>query len=224
MAASMSLPTVRFVGWLLAKVNRRLFSAIMVDEESVEVLRKLPAGEPVVLLPTHKSYLDFLLVSWILFTFDLKMPHIAAGSDFLNVALVASLFRRSGAFFMPRSLINDPLWAALLSEYTKVLVRNNQWVEFFIEGRRSRTGCVCVSESVCARARMCAYVHVCVCVHICVCTCVCIYIPGVFVCLCADVCGCVCVCVCVCIITQYTVLHNPVYFQWLYAVSGYSTV
>jgi glycerol-3-phosphate O-acyltransferase len=42
------------------------------------------------------------------------MPHIAAGSDFLNVALVASLFRRSGAFFMPRSLINDPLWAALL--------------------------------------------------------------------------------------------------------------
>jgi len=73
MAASMSLPTVRFVGWLLAKVNRRLFSAIMVDEESVEVLRKLPAGEPVVLLPTHKSYLDFLLVSWILFTFDLKV-------------------------------------------------------------------------------------------------------------------------------------------------------
>jgi len=36
MAASMSLPTVRFVGWLLTKVNRRLFSAIMVDEESVE--------------------------------------------------------------------------------------------------------------------------------------------------------------------------------------------
>jgi len=60
----------------------------------------------------HLTYV--LLVSWILFTFDLKMPHIAAGSDFLNVALVASLFRRSGAFFMPRSLINDPLWAALL--------------------------------------------------------------------------------------------------------------
>jgi glycerol-3-phosphate O-acyltransferase len=43
---------------------------------------------------------------------------------------------------MPRTLINEPLWAAVLSEYTKVLVRNNQWVEFFIEGRRSRTGWV----------------------------------------------------------------------------------
>jgi len=83
------------------------------------------------------------LISYIhrvLFTFDLKMPHIAAGSDFLNVAIVASLFRRSGAFFMPRSLVNEPLWAAVLSEYTKVLVRTNQWVEFFIEGRRSRSG------------------------------------------------------------------------------------
>ena len=46
----------------------------------------------------------------------------------------------SGAFFMPRSLMDDPLWAAVLSEYTKVLVRSNQWVEFFIEARRSRTG------------------------------------------------------------------------------------
>jgi len=34
----------------------------------------------VILLPTHRSYLDFLLVSWVLFTFDLKMPHIAAGA------------------------------------------------------------------------------------------------------------------------------------------------
>ena len=140
MAANMSLPTVRFVGWLLSKVNRRLFSAVFVDEASVEALRALPANEPVVLLPTHRSYLDFLLVSWVLFTFDLKLPHIAAGSDFLNVALVASLFRRSGAFFIPRTLVNDPLWAAVLSAYAQVLLRNNQWVEFFVEGKRSRSG------------------------------------------------------------------------------------
>jgi len=50
-----------------------------------------------------------------------------------------------------RSLLT--LWAVLHSEYTKVLVRNNQWVEFFIEGRRSRTGCVCVC--VCVSVRVC---------------------------------------------------------------------
>jgi len=55
-------------------VNRRLFTAIFVDETGVAALRQLPSDQPVLLLPTHRSYLDFLLVSWILFTFDLKVP------------------------------------------------------------------------------------------------------------------------------------------------------
>ena len=55
-------------------MNRRLFTAIFVDETGVAALRQLPTDQPVLLLPTHRSYLDFLLVSWILFTFDLKVP------------------------------------------------------------------------------------------------------------------------------------------------------
>lgn len=32
-----------------------------------------------VLLPSHRSYMDFLLMSYILFTYDLALPVIAAG-------------------------------------------------------------------------------------------------------------------------------------------------
>lgn len=32
-----------------------------------------------VLLPSHRSYMDFLLMSYILYTYDLALPVIAAG-------------------------------------------------------------------------------------------------------------------------------------------------
>lgn len=32
-----------------------------------------------VLLPSHRSYMDFLLMSYILYTYDLPLPVIAAG-------------------------------------------------------------------------------------------------------------------------------------------------
>lgn len=34
---------------------------------------------PVVLLPSHRSYMDFLLMSYILYTYDIALPVIAAG-------------------------------------------------------------------------------------------------------------------------------------------------
>ncbi|KAJ1482335.1 acyltransferase-domain-containing protein [Baffinella frigidus] len=141
LSSNLSLPTVRFMGWLMCKINRRLVNARVTGHADAEAnCPRLLSARPVVLLPTHKSYLDFLLVSWVLFAFDLRVPHIAAGHDFLNMALIATLFRRSGAFFIPRKIFKDPLWTAVLSEYTSELVKQNQWIEFFIEGSRSRSG------------------------------------------------------------------------------------
>lgn len=34
---------------------------------------------PVVLLPSHRSYIDFLMMSYLLFTYDVALPVIAAG-------------------------------------------------------------------------------------------------------------------------------------------------
>lgn len=34
---------------------------------------------PVILMPNHRSYVDFLVLSYILFTYDLPIPVIAAG-------------------------------------------------------------------------------------------------------------------------------------------------
>ncbi len=71
----------------------------------------------VILCPTHRSYIDFLLVSYIMFTLKMKIPHICAGEDFLEMKFVNHLLRRSGAFFMRRSFKGDPLYKAIFQTY-----------------------------------------------------------------------------------------------------------
>ena len=46
---------------------------------SCSQLQQAIQDHPVVLLPSHRSYMDFLLMSYILYTYDLALPVIAAG-------------------------------------------------------------------------------------------------------------------------------------------------
>ena len=43
---------------------------------------------PIVYCPTHRSYIDFLLVSVVLYYYKIEVPHICAGEDFLNIIIV----------------------------------------------------------------------------------------------------------------------------------------
>lgn len=51
-------------------------------------MREAIKKSPVVLIPTHRSYLDFLILSYVFFAYNLPMPRIAAGEDFLSVFIV----------------------------------------------------------------------------------------------------------------------------------------
>ena len=68
---------------------------------------------PLIFLPTHRSYIDFLIVSYIAFCYKMKVPYIAAGIDFLGIFLVNHLLRSSGAFYMRRTMKGDPLYLAI---------------------------------------------------------------------------------------------------------------
>jgi hypothetical protein len=64
--------------------------------------------------------MDFLLMSYLFFAYNLPVPYIAAGSDFLNMGAITKLLRESGAYFIRRSFRDDPLYTAVFEEYTKV--------------------------------------------------------------------------------------------------------
>lgn len=104
-------------------------------------LRDATKKNPVVFIPSHRSYMDFLLVSFICFSTDIPLPFIAAAADFMNMRVVRTLFRNSGAFFMRRSFMSDPLYWVVFTEYIQNQLQfGDQPLEFFLEGTRSRTG------------------------------------------------------------------------------------
>ncbi|XP_019382763.1 PREDICTED: dihydroxyacetone phosphate acyltransferase isoform X2 [Gavialis gangeticus] len=132
---------IRFFALTLSKVFKTLFRKICVNGEGIQKLQQAIQEHPVVLLPSHRSYMDFLMLSYLLYSYDLALPVIAAGIDFLGMRLVGELLRRSGAFFMRRTFGGDKLYWAVFAEYVKTMIRSGYApMEFFLEGTRSRTG------------------------------------------------------------------------------------
>ncbi len=121
-----------FVGAIV----RRMFSAIETD--GLDKVADYAKRHPLVLVPTHRSYFDFLIVSLLFYANYLVPPHIAAREN-MAFGPVGLAFRLAGAFYLRRSF-SDPLYKQVFRAYVAYLVREGFTQEFFIEGGRSRTG------------------------------------------------------------------------------------
>ena len=78
-------------------------------------------GKSLIFLPCHKSHIDYLVVSYILYITGIALPHIAAG-DNLNLPGVGAILRYNGAFFIRRQWGEDKLYIAIMKEYIHVLL------------------------------------------------------------------------------------------------------
>ena len=142
MAAQMDVEKARLLTYPLRKAWRLVYEGIRVDEKGLENVRNIAAkGEcPLVLLPSHRSYVDFIILSYIFFAYNLPLPHILAGEDFLGLGMLSTMLRHAGAFFIKRPFPNDVIYQAIFTEYVQRLLQDKQVLEFFLEGTRSRTG------------------------------------------------------------------------------------
>ena len=121
------------VEWLF----KRLFARI--DVHGLEPVVEAAKLHPLVLVPSHRSHFDYLILSWLFYQNHLVPPQVAAG---INLAFwpLGPIFRRAGAFFLRRSFDGDPLYRAVFRSYVQHLIKDGVTQEFFIEGTRSRTG------------------------------------------------------------------------------------
>jgi glycerone phosphate O-acyltransferase/fatty acyl-CoA reductase len=135
--------SVRGFAWFLHKLFRTIYEKVVVDKLAIMKLKNWDekVSGSLILVPTHRSYIDFLILSYVFFGYGIKVPFIAAAEDFLNIVAVHILLRRSGAFFIQRNQKKfRNLYKAIMAEYITKLLADNHYLEFFIEGTRSRVG------------------------------------------------------------------------------------
>ncbi|KFF48518.1 glycerol-3-phosphate acyltransferase [Gammaproteobacteria bacterium MFB021] len=136
-ASNMSYPVLRFLYELLKRLWNRLYDGV--DVHGLDAVKAIAGERTLVYVPCHRSHVDYLLLSYVLYREGLMPPHIAAGRN-LDMPLIGPLLRRGGAFFMRRSFKDNRLYAAVFNEYLHRLIARGQPIEYFIEGGRSRTG------------------------------------------------------------------------------------
>ena len=139
MGSKYSYSTVEVASWFLRRVFRNIFEGLTLHDEDFEMLRRTSKEGPLVFVPTHKSYVDFLMLSHLLHERQIAPPHVIAGIN-MNFWPFGAIAKRAGAVFIRRSFKGNPLYGEVLKHYVCALLTNKINLEFFIEGARSRTG------------------------------------------------------------------------------------
>jgi glycerol-3-phosphate O-acyltransferase len=123
------------VGW----ISRTMFDGFTTNHEVLNRVKNMSLKGPLVLIPSHKSHIDYLILDYLLYHNNLPVPHIAAGKN-LSFWPMGPIFRSGGAFFLRRSFSGAVLYSKVFAEYIHKLLEEGYNVEQFIEGGRSRTG------------------------------------------------------------------------------------
>ncbi|HMA92079.1 MAG TPA: 1-acyl-sn-glycerol-3-phosphate acyltransferase, partial [Polyangiaceae bacterium] len=131
--------TMVTLGKIVKVLFDRMYDGIEYNPTDMVKLRAASRDGTIVFLPSHKSHVDYLVMSYQLNALDMPVPMIAAG-DNLDFFPMGPLFRRSGAFFIRRSFKGDRLYAAIVDSYVRRLLRDGFPFELYLEGGRSRTG------------------------------------------------------------------------------------
>lgn len=124
---------------LLTWLWNTVYDGVLLDMEGLAGIRNISKKMPFVIIPCHRSHIDYLLLSYVFYKNNIQMPFIAAGNN-MSFFPMGYIFRRSGAFFLRRSFRGNVVYGKVFAKYVAALLREGLPLEFFIEGGRSRTG------------------------------------------------------------------------------------
>ncbi len=138
-AANYKPAFIKFAASIVDWITRTMFDGFTANQEIVTKVKNMSHRGPLILIPCHKSHIDYLILDYLLYQKNMQVPHIAAGKN-LSFWPMGPLFRSGGAFFLRRSFRGAVLYARVFAEYIYKLLEEGFHIEQFIEGGRSRTG------------------------------------------------------------------------------------
>ncbi|MBN2714689.1 MAG: 1-acyl-sn-glycerol-3-phosphate acyltransferase [Deltaproteobacteria bacterium] len=124
---------------LMMFIWKKIYSGLEIPREDMDKIRDAVGKGPLLLIPCHRSHVDYLAISETMNAANIMLPHIAAG-DNLAFWPMEFFFRSCGAFFIRRKFVDDKFYRAVVNAYIRKLIQEKYAIEVFIEGGRSRTG------------------------------------------------------------------------------------
>jgi glycerol-3-phosphate O-acyltransferase len=138
-AANFSIITIKWFNQSVQYMFTKIFDGIYFNTDELKRVREAALKAPIIFVPSHKSHMDYLIISSMLYMNKIIPPHIVAGAN-LTFFPMGPIFRKSGAFFMRRSFKGLYLYPTIFKQYIKTLISEGYSIEVFIEGTRTRTG------------------------------------------------------------------------------------
>ncbi|SHK64810.1 glycerol-3-phosphate acyltransferase [Pseudonocardia thermophila] len=138
LVASMSPLAVDLLSGVLRPLHSRAWN-VQVDTAGLERLRELNRRYALVFLPSHRSYVDPLLLADVLAEHDFPRNHVLSG-DNLNFWPFGPLAKRAGVVFIRRTFGDDEIYKLAVRQYFGYLLSKRFNLEWYMEGGRSRTG------------------------------------------------------------------------------------
>ena len=88
--------------WFFQKLWQKLYDQIIVNESQMQKLKQLlnDKSSNVILLPTHKSYMDFILIGYIHYHFKLEYPFVCGDDALFSLALISLLIKSTNGFYV----------------------------------------------------------------------------------------------------------------------------
>ncbi|GAA4751071.1 hypothetical protein GCM10023217_22190 [Gordonia alkaliphila] len=112
---------------------------VSVDLDTLGRLRTLNKSTSLVFLPSHRSYVDPLVLSGALDQHDFP-PNLVLGGNNLAFWPMGPIAQRAGTIFIRRQFGSDPVYKLAMRSYLSFIVEKRFNLEWYIEGGRSRTG------------------------------------------------------------------------------------
>src|SRR5690606_19259149 len=107
----------------------------------VKQLRNLARRGTVIMVPTHFSNLDSILIGWVIHTLGLPAFIYGAGLNLFNIKIFAYFMNSLGAYKVDRRKKNLP-YLETLKAYSTLAIQKGAHSLFFPGGTRSRSGMI----------------------------------------------------------------------------------
>jgi len=138
-AAHMRWWVIRILDLVLRPLWTVVYSGVDAPEEDMERIREAMRQGAAIIVPSHKSHLDYILLAWVFYRHKLTLPHVVAGAN-LAIPVVAFFLRSCGGFFIKRSFEGEHLHPPIFARYLRELIHHGVPIEFYLEGGRTRSG------------------------------------------------------------------------------------